>query len=224
MTNSLYTTLSTENNNIESRNPGVRTGTPISDSDVSESEGSGPSASDLNSPTISFSSIGSNPSIKRPRDSLLEDSFTRNKKPRLQSKLKTRKVFGVTEVESNASYSPANSVDLFSNVFRLCREIKSLNVRIRVLKENIKNSPNSRGTVAFELGDSFLSLDTYLDRELEKSLSAREEASKRLDQENRRCRKMVKGNETLEKLYERLSLGMLSDCETADLQNEITFG
>lgn len=100
-------------------------------------------------------------------------------------------------------------------MFRLCREIKSLNVRIRVLKENIQRSPKSHGGVTFELGDSFVSLGTYLDHELQKSLSAWKEASERLDQENQRCRNMVQGNKHLEKLYERLSLGILSDCEKA---------
>jgi hypothetical protein len=99
----------------------------------------------------------------------------------------------------------------------LCREIKSLNVRIRVLKENIRQSPKSRGAATFELGDSFVSLDTYLDHELQKSLSAWKEASERLDQENRRCREIVEGNKNLEKLYERLSLGILSDCEKAEV-------
>jgi len=204
-----------ENNNLESEISRVRTGTPLSDTDVSDSEGSNFSASAVNSPTISFSSMGSSPATKRSHDSPLEEALTGSKKLRLQSKLKARKLLGVNEVEGFTCYSPADSVDLFSRVFRLCREIKSFNVRIRVLKENIKRSSNSHGTVAFELGDSFISLSTYLDHELQKSVSAWKEASKRLDQENRRCRKMVKGNETLEKLYQRLSSGILSNCEKA---------
>ena len=108
-----------------------------------------------------------------------------------------------------------NSADLFSSLFRLCREIKSLNIRIRVLEENIQRSPKSGETVAFELGDSFISLGTYLDHEMQKSLSAWKEASKRLDRENQRCREMVKGNKSLESLYERFSLGILSDYEAA---------
>jgi hypothetical protein len=92
----VYTAASFENNKLESRNSGVRAGTPLLNTDISEPEQSGFSAPDSNSPVISISSMASS---RGSRDSLPEDELTRNKKPRLQFKLKTQQVLGVSEVE-----------------------------------------------------------------------------------------------------------------------------
>lgn len=101
----VYTSPSFQNNKSESKNSGVRAGTPLLNTDVSEPEQSGLSAPDLNSSIISISSMTSS---RRPRDSLPEDALTRNKKPRLQSKSKTLQVFGVSEVEGITFWAATN--------------------------------------------------------------------------------------------------------------------
>jgi len=100
-----YTTLSAEDNNFELKNSIVRTGTPLSDTHVSDSEKSEISTSAPNSLLLSPYTMESSPPTIRSREWPLEVESPENKKSRTPSKSKPHEVLAVSEVEGITSQS-----------------------------------------------------------------------------------------------------------------------
>jgi hypothetical protein len=82
-------------------------------------------------------------------------------------------------------------------MFRLYREIKSLNVRIKVMMDQKENQPSSEG----DSGD----LSQFITKEVKSLTEKRTDAEKRLKHERKQCQQYVNGNGVMEKVFQMLN-------------------